>query len=209
MKIIIVATGCLVLASCSGSQAPKSVGFADSVSEVTTDSQTVSIEEASVPAFMSDDLKSEALRGQVKKVMIKEGDPEDFMLAYKSELNFNEKGRNITEFYYDNQNDVLKHNSDGILVNISYHPGSDGTNACVRYTSLNEFGHPVKASFSYEGPGVNSVDGTMEFSDYVYDSNQNWTSRKVSATYNFTDFETEAVTKKSDTWTEKRTLLYQ
>lgn len=207
--MFLMAACCLLLATFSSCNSKKSADTVDNETEAVTDVLTEeNAQEDAVPDFMSEDLKAEALRGQVKQVVSKFNLPQDFELAYKTDLSFNANGKNTTQFYFDNENDVLERNSDGIFVKISFYPASDGTNANVEYLELNEYGHPLKATFSYEGPGANSADGTMTFSDYVYDSNKNWTSRKVSAQYKQTDFETEAVSEKNTSWIENREVTY-
>ena len=65
----------------------------------------------------------------------------------------------------------------------------------------------LKAKYDLDGP-IDGVNGTLTFSDYKYDEHQNWISRKVNAAYKFTELETDAVSNRTKTWTETRTITY-
>lgn len=207
-KILFASVCCLLLAGC-GSDGNKQVAkpMAAMADTAMTDTASAAAEPAQAPApeFLSDDLKAEGLRGQVKKVKWTKTCPEDFMLAYPEEMTFNAAGKNTTKFYDEYE---ARRNADGIVTGQKLHYGTDGTLASMKSLGLSEKSHPLKASYELEGPGIDQVSGTFAFSDYVYDSHQNWTSRRVRATYKLTDFETDASRNKTDTWTETRTITY-
>lgn len=163
-------------------------------------------EETPDPGFMSDDLKAHALRGQVKKVSFNAAWPDEFMSPFPEELTFNSGGKNTTMSYHDDYDVERKEN--GIIVKMRLYYGTDGTQAAAEYLSLNDYGHPLKASYEAQESGYGDVKASFLFSDYVYDSQKNWTSRKVTADYTIVDYETEATKKKSRNWTEARTIVY-
>lgn len=203
-KAIFAAFCCTILASCGGAKTDS--GATDSTAAAVTDTvAAVPQEEVKLPDFKSDDLRALALRDQVKRFETKSKSPDDFMFAECYDLTFDPKGK-AAGLCYDDY--TAKRNADGIDVDLKMQYGTDGTCAEMEYLELNEYGHPLKAEYEFEGPGCNSVDGTLTFSDYVYDEHQNWTSRKVKAVYKLTDFETEAVSNKTDSWTENRTISY-
>lgn len=201
---------CLALASCGNSKTNGSGDSAENgvegtASESTETTAAASAEEASVPGFMSDDLKAHALRGQVKKVNFNATWPDVFMTPFPEELTFNAGGKNTTEFYDDYE---AMRKQDGINVKMRNRFGTDGTEAATEYLSLNEYGHPLKASYEAQEPGIGDVKATFVFSDYVYDSRKNWTSRKVTSEYTIVDYETDATKNKSGSWTETQTIVY-
>lgn len=200
-----VATG---LVSCSGNKSNRDGDSAGKTADTTVQTDTAAGVEAeeTTPAseFMSDDLKAQGLRGQVKKVTPKTYSPDEFLDAYFMELTFNAKGKNTSEFFDEYSG---KRNADGIDTKMYKRYGTDGTQADIEYLELNEYGHPLKAKYDLDGP-IDWVNGTLTFSDYKYDEHLNWISRKVSAAYKFTELETDAVSNRTKTWTETRTITY-
>lgn len=200
-----VATG---LVSCSGNKSNRDGDSAGKAADTTVQTDTAAAVEAeettTVSEFMSDDLKAQGLRGQVKKVTPKTYSPDEFLDAYCAELTFNDKGKNTTQFFDDYSG---KRNADGIDTKMYTRYGTDGTQADIEYLELNEYGHPLKAKYDLDGP-IDGINGTLTFSDYKYDEHQNWISRKVSAAYKFTELETDAVSNRTKTWTETRTITY-
>lgn len=207
-KFIKAVACCIILAACSNENANTNADSVESASlDASTDSASVDTiaVDAAIPDFMSDDLKAYAFRGPVKKVVLAMRSPDDFEQPYPGEMTFSQKGKNTTMFY-DGMEE--SRNPEGIIEKLSIAYGTDGTWTHLKIHNLNEYGHPLKASYEYEGPGVNQVKGIFYFSDYVYDSHQNWISRKVKADYKLTDFETEASRNKKATWTETRRITY-
>lgn len=205
-KFLLPAFCCALLASCGGSKTDS----AASGSAATAASDTIAAvpqeqEEVKLPDFKSDDLRALGLRDQVKKLEITGQMPEGFLTAECFELTFAQKGK-ASGLCYDDY--TAKRNADGIDVDLKMQYGTDGTCAKMKYKDLNPSGHPLKAEYYFFGPGYDEIDADFTFSDYVYDEHQNWTSRKVKAVYKLTDFETGAVSNKTDSWTDTRTISY-